>query len=98
MEAQVRRSLPRLNESASDFEAIDDEGVLRAMIYYPLTDGRSVDEVMRIVQALQVNKSKNVATPEGWRPGQKVILPPPVTAPDAEGRANDKIVEVTDGR
>ncbi len=75
---------------------IDDEGLLRAMIYYPLTNGRSVDEVMRIVQALQLNKSKGVATPEGWHPGDKVIVPPPLTSADAEKRMQDKSVEVTD--
>jgi peroxiredoxin (alkyl hydroperoxide reductase subunit C) len=75
---------------------IDDEGILRAMIYYPLTNGRSVDEIQRIVQALQLNKSKSVATPEGWKPGDKVIVPPPLTAADAEKRVNDKTVEVTD--
>jgi peroxiredoxin (alkyl hydroperoxide reductase subunit C) len=75
---------------------IDDEGILRAMIYYPLTNGRSVDEIQRILQALQLNKSKGVATPEGWRPGQKVIVPPPLTAPAAEERVKDKSVEVTD--
>ena len=75
---------------------IDDEGMLRAMVYYPLTNGRSVDEIFRIVQALQLNKSKGVATPEGWRPGQKVIVPPPLTAPAAEERVKDKSVEVTD--
>jgi peroxiredoxin 2/4 len=75
---------------------IDDEGILRAMEYYPITNGRSVDEIMRIVQALQLNKSKGVATPEGWHPGDKVIVPPPVTAPDAEKRVQEKAVEVTD--
>lgn len=75
---------------------IDDEGIIRAMIYYPLTNGRSVDEVFRIVQALQTNKTKGVATPEGWRPGQDVIVPPPVTAADAEKRVNDSSLKVTD--
>jgi peroxiredoxin 2/4 len=75
---------------------IDDEGILKAMIYYPLTNGRSVDEVMRILQGLQLNKAKGVATPEGWRPGQKVIVPPPVTQAGAEERVKDKSVEVTD--
>ncbi|MBI4518959.1 MAG: peroxiredoxin [Deltaproteobacteria bacterium] len=75
---------------------IDDEGMVRAMIYYPLTNGRSVDEVMRIVQALQLNKSKAVATPEGWCPGQKVIVPPPVTTADAEERIHDRSLDVTD--
>jgi peroxiredoxin (alkyl hydroperoxide reductase subunit C) len=75
---------------------IDDEGVLRAMIYYPLTNGRSVDEILRIVQALQLNKTKGVATPEGWKPGDKVIVPPPVTVADAEARLREKGAEVTD--
>ena len=75
---------------------IDDEGILRAMVYYPLTNGRSIDEIQRILQALQVNKSKGVATPEGWRPGQKVIVPPPLTTAGAEDRVKDKSVEVTD--
>jgi peroxiredoxin (alkyl hydroperoxide reductase subunit C) len=75
---------------------IDDDGILRAMIYYPLTNGRSVDEVLRILQALQLNKSKAVATPEGWRPGQKVIVPPPLTQSGAEERVKDKNLEVTD--
>ena len=75
---------------------IDDEGILRAMVYYPLTNGRSIDEIQRILQALQLNKSKGVATPEGWRPGQKVIVPPPLTTAGAEDRVKDKSVEVTD--
>lgn len=75
---------------------IDDDGLLRAMIYYPLTNGRSVEEILRIVQALQLNKAKGVATPEGWRPGQKVIVPPPLTLTGAAERVNDKSVEVTD--
>jgi len=75
---------------------IDDDGLLRAMVYYPLTNGRSIDEIQRILQALQLNKSKGVATPEGWRPGQKVIVPPPLTTAAAEDRVKDKSVEVTD--
>jgi peroxiredoxin 2/4 len=75
---------------------IDDDGILRAMIYYPLTNGRSVDEVMRLVQALQTNKKQGVATPEGWKPGEKVIIPPPTTIADAEKRVADKTLQVTD--
>lgn len=75
---------------------IDDEGILRAMIYYPLTNGRSVDEILRVLQALQLNKAKGVATPEGWRPGDKVIIPPPTTLQGAEERAKDKSLEVVD--
>lgn len=75
---------------------IDDKGTLRAMVYYPLTNGRSIDEIQRILQALQTNTEKSVATPEGWRPGEDVIVPPPVTAAEAEKRANDASLKVTD--
>jgi len=75
---------------------IDDKQNVRAMIYYPLTNGRSVDEVMRIVTALQTNAKHSVATPEGWKPGDKVIVPPPITQADAEARVKDPSLEVTD--
>ena len=75
---------------------IDDEGILKAMIYYPLTNGRSVDEVFRIVQSLQTSKKQGVATPEGWKPGDKVIVPAPQTVSDAEKRVGDKTLDVTD--
>ncbi len=75
---------------------IDDDGMVRAMIYYPLTNGRSVDEILRIVQALQLNKKQQVATPEGWKPGDKVIIPAPLTLGDAEKRVADKTLQVTD--
>jgi len=65
---------------------IDDKGILRAMIYYPMTNGRSVPEFVRLVTALQTSDKNGVATPEGWRPGDKVIVPPPRTAQDAEKR------------
>ncbi len=75
---------------------IDDEGVVRAMVYYPLTNGRSVNEILRLVQSLQTSKSKGVATPEGWKPGDDVIVPPPLTLTDAEKRVADSSLKVTD--
>ena len=68
---------------------IDDKGILRAMIYYPLTNGRSIPEVLRLVKALQTTDRFGVATPEGWHPGDKVIVPPPGTAEEAEARMNE---------
>ncbi len=75
---------------------IDDEGIVRAMVYYPLTNGRSVNEILRLVQSLQTSKSKGVATPEGWKPGDDVIVPPPLTLTDAEKRVADSSLKVTD--
>lgn len=65
---------------------IDPNGLLRAMIYYPLTTGRNMDEILRLIDALQVTDKHGVATPANWRPGQKVIVPPPKTADGAEER------------
>ncbi len=65
---------------------IDPDGVLRAMIDYPLTNGRAVAEVLRLVRALQTTDEFKVATPESWQPGEKVVVPPPVTADEADAR------------
>ena len=65
---------------------IDDKGVVRAMIYYPLTNGRNIEEVKRLVDALQTHEANKVATPANWQPGDKVIVPPPLTQSGAEER------------
>ncbi|MCB0719500.1 MAG: peroxiredoxin [Bacteroidetes bacterium] len=68
---------------------IDKEGVLRAMIYYPKDNGRSIREVIRLVKALQTTDRHKVATPEGWQPGDRVVVPPPQTADAAEMRKKE---------
>lgn len=68
---------------------IDDQGLIRAFIYYPLTTGRSVEEILRVVEALQVADKYKVATPEGWKKGDKVIVPAPATQQAAESRASE---------
>lgn len=65
---------------------IDDKGVVRAMVYYPLSNGRNIEEIKRIVEALQTHEANKVATPANWVPGEKVIIPPPVTQAGAEER------------
>jgi peroxiredoxin (alkyl hydroperoxide reductase subunit C) len=74
---------------------IDPEGKVRAMVYYPMTNGRSVEEFLRLLEALQTSDRHGVSTPEGWRPGEKVMVPPPATAKDAEARV-DAGYEYTD--
>ncbi len=68
---------------------IDPEGVMRAMVYYPMSNGRSIEEFVRLLTALQTSDSNKVATPEGWVPGQDVIVPPPKTSADADKRAGE---------
>jgi peroxiredoxin (alkyl hydroperoxide reductase subunit C) len=65
---------------------IDPQGVLRAMLYYPMSNGRSIDEVLRLVKAVQTSDEHGVATPESWQPGEKVIVPPPATVAAANER------------
>ena len=84
-----------VHPGASDTQAvratffIDPEGIMRAMVYYPMSNGRSIAEFVRLMQALQTADANKVATPEGWQPGQDVIVPPPQTAPAAEARAGE---------
>ncbi len=68
---------------------IDPEGILRAMLYYPLTNGRNMDEIVRMIDAFQTSDKFKVATPANWRPGDKVVVPPPKTQQDAEQRVKE---------
>jgi peroxiredoxin (alkyl hydroperoxide reductase subunit C) len=65
---------------------IDPKRVVRAVIYYPLNIGRNVDEVVRALDALQMADGKSVACPVNWKPGDKVIIPPPKTEKEVEDR------------
>jgi len=87
---RVAHAYGMIQPGASDTSAvratfiIDDKGILRAMVYYPMSNGRSVPEFLRLVEAMQTSGKKGVATPEGWQPGDKVIVPPPATVEAAE--------------
>lgn len=59
---------------------IDPQGIIRAILWYPMTTGRSVEELLRLVAALRTSDAHQVSTPEGWQPGGDVIMPPPQTA------------------
>lgn len=68
---------------------IDDKGITRAMLYYPMSNGRNIDEILRLVDACQTTDKYGVATPANWKPGDKVVVPPPTTAEGAEKRADE---------
>ena len=74
---------------------IDPKGIIRLMLYYPLSTGRNMQEILRIIDALQTSDEAAVATPDNWVPGEKVIIPPPTTQMDAEARV-DAGYECTD--
>lgn len=75
---------------------IDDKQVVRAIIYYPLSTGRNMDEMVRLVTALQATDKHSIATPADWKKGDKVIVPPATTTELAEERANDDSLECID--
>ena len=75
---------------------IDPQQILRAMVYYPMSNGRSVAEFLRLVEAMQLSDRAGVATPEGWQAGQDVIVPPPKTAQAADARMGESGILVTD--
>ena len=102
LKMEVARKYGMIHPGAADTSAvratfvIDPEGILRAMVYYPMTNGRSIDEFLRLVKALQTTDEHGVATPEGWQPGDKVIVPPPATIQQAKERLKAEDAEVTD--
>jgi peroxiredoxin 2/4 len=69
---------------------IDPQATMRAMIYYPLTTGRNMQEILRLIDALQTSDQYKVATPANWQPGDQVIVPAPATQELAEQRIAEK--------
>jgi peroxiredoxin (alkyl hydroperoxide reductase subunit C) len=68
---------------------IDPDQKLRAMIYYPLNVGRNMQEILRIVDALQTADKNSCALPANWSPGEAVIVPAPTTQAEAEKRTKE---------
>ncbi len=92
---EVAKAYGMIHPGAADTSAVratfvvDPDGMLRAMVYYPMTNGRSIDEFIRLVTALQTSDANGVATPEGWQPGDKVIVPPPADMAAVEQRMTE---------
>ncbi|MCL6594738.1 MAG: peroxiredoxin [Firmicutes bacterium] len=63
---------------------IDPKGIVRAILYYPMSLGRSVDELLRVIDGLQTADRLGVSTPADWRPGSEVIVPAPKSAAEVE--------------
>lgn len=67
---------------------IDPEGVIRAIVWYPMNVGRSVDELLRLLEALQTSERECALTPEGWHPGDALVEPAAASIDDAEQMAD----------
>lgn len=100
LDMKVAQAYGMVQPGASDTQAvratfiIDPEGILRAMVYYPMTNGRSVDEFLRLVKALQTSDSCKVSTPENWQPGDEVIVKTPQTVAEANARMSEGLKTV----
>ena len=69
---------------------IDPKGIIRTIIYYPLSLGRNFDELYRVIVALQAADAFSVAMPADWRPGDDVIVPPAGSCGVAKERMEGK--------
>jgi peroxiredoxin (alkyl hydroperoxide reductase subunit C) len=89
---EVSKAFGMLQPNASTTQAvravflIDPEGTVRAILYYPLSNGRNMDEVKRLLVAMQLSDRAKVATPANWNPGDDVIVPPPGSCGTAKER------------
>ena len=75
---------------------IDPAKKIRLIMYYPLNVGRNMDEIVRALQALQFSDEHEVAIPLDWKPGDKVIVPPPKTLAGMDARIADTSCEKVD--
>ena len=92
LKMDVSKMFGMLQPNASSTQAvravfiIDPKGIIRTILYYPLSTGRNMDEIRRIIQALQKADAEGIATPADWRPGDDVIVPPPGSCGVAKDR------------
>lgn len=66
-------------ETVRNVYIIDDKGIVRLILVYPLNVGRCIPEILRALQALQIADTNQASTPANWVPCEPVILPPPQT-------------------
>ena len=66
-------------ETVRNVYIVDDKGIIRTILIYPMNIGRFIPEIVRIVQALQMSDCSNAMTAENWIPREPVIVPPPKT-------------------
>lgn len=101
---EVARLYGMLQPAASTTQAvravflIDPKGKVRAILYYPLSNGRNFQEIKRLLMAMQTSDKYGVATPADWKPGEEVIVPPPGSCGAAKQRveSNDPAMRCVD--
>jgi peroxiredoxin (alkyl hydroperoxide reductase subunit C) len=92
---EVAKKYGMVQPSADDTKAvravffIDPKAKIRAIIYYPLSNGRNFQEIKRLLIAMQTSDAHQIATPADWQPGDDVILPPPGSCGTAKERVEN---------
>lgn len=76
-------------ETVRNVFIIDPEQIVRAILIYPLTNGRSIPEILRLLTALQTTDKYHVVTPANWEPGDPALVPAPKTYEELLERQND---------
>lgn len=83
-------------ETVRNVYIIDDKGIIRLILVYPMNVGRCIPEILRSLQALQVADSNNAAMPANWVPCEPIIVPSPTTF-DALLERNNQINQNRNG-
>ena len=89
---EVSKKFGMLQPAASTTQAvravfiIDPKAIVRAILYYPLSNGRNIQEIKRLLIALQHTDEHRIATPANWQIGDDVIIPPPGSCGTAKER------------
>lgn len=76
-------------ETVRNVYIIDNHGIIRTILVYPMNIGRFIPEILRTVIALQVSDKNQTAIPANWIPNQPVIVPSPKTFEELENRINE---------
>ena len=83
-------------ETVRNVYIIDDKGVVRLILIYPMNIGRCIPEILRALQALQVADNNKASTPANWVPCQPIVIPAPTTFEQLMKR-NDEITQSNNG-
>ena len=82
-------TVPNTTETVRNVFIIDDKGIIRLILIYPLNVGRCIPEILRVIEALQTADCNKASTPANWVPGQPIIVPKPDTFCDLKERAKE---------
>lgn len=96
MNMEIAKKYGMIHHNASDGKTvravfiIDPKGIIRTILYYPLTTGRNFEEIKRVLIALQTTDKFQVSTPADWKPGDDVVVPAPTTTESMNERIKNK--------